>query len=71
MEKELETSSEQEEIADKEPETSTKPAGKVKKRKRPPINPNYKPTTVNIDDLRRRLRAESRAALRRAGIWFY
>ena len=69
MEKEPETSSKQEEIADKELESSKKPVEKVRKRKRPPINPNYKPTTVNIDDLRRRLRAESRAALRRAGIW--
>lgn len=69
MEKEPETSSKQEEIADKETETSTKPVEKAKKRKRPPVNPNYKPTTVNIDDLRNRLRAESREALRRAGIW--
>ena len=69
MEKKPETPSKQEEMGDKEPETSTKPFKKSKKRKRPPINPNYKPTTVNIDDLRRRLRAESRAALRRAGIW--
>ncbi|MDE0582016.1 hypothetical protein ON064_03020 [Planococcus sp. A6] len=69
MEKQPETSSKQEEMADKEPGTSTKVDKKIKKRKRPPINPNYKPTTVNIDDLRTRLRAESRAALRRAGIW--
>ena len=56
---------------EKEPKTSAKPIEKVKKRKRPPVNPNYKPTTVNIEDLRRRLRAESREAFRRAGIWFY
>lgn len=37
-----------------------------RRRKRPPINPNYKPTTVNIDDLRNRLREESREVLRRA-----
>lgn len=40
--------------------------GASRRRKRPPINPNYKPTTVNIDDLRNRLRAESREVLRRA-----
>lgn len=40
--------------------------GASRRRKRPPINPNYKPTTVNIEDLRNRLRAESREVLRRA-----
>lgn len=40
--------------------------GASRRKKRPPINPNYKPTTVNIEDLRNRLRAESREVLRRA-----
>lgn len=69
MEKEPETASKPQKKIEKNTEISSKIDEKVKKRKRPPINPNYKPTTVNIDDLRRRLRAESRAALRRAGIW--
>ena len=71
MKKEPESSSKQGEMSNKKPETSTKPCEKVNKRKRPPINPNYKPTTVDMDAFRRRLRAESREALRRAGIWRY
>lgn len=37
---------------------------KPKSRKRPPINPNYKPTTVDMDAFRRRLRAESEDKIR-------
>ena len=45
---------------EKKPETPTKP----KSRKRPPINPNYKPTTVDMDAFRRRLREESAEKIR-------
>lgn len=71
MEKKPETAENPEEKVEKESETSTKLDEKVKKRerKRPPKNPHYKPTTVNIDDFRRRLRDESRAVLGRAGIY--
>lgn len=41
-------------------ETSTNP----KFRKRPPRNPHYKPTTIDMDAFRRRLRAESAEKLR-------
>lgn len=44
----------------KKPETPTKP----KSRKRPPINPNYKPTTVDMDAFRKRLREESAEKIR-------
>lgn len=51
-----------EEVAEmrKEAEKSLK-----KKRKRPPVNPNYKPTVVDIEPLLRRMRAESDAVMRR------
>ena len=45
---------------EKKPETPTKP----KSRKRPPLNPNYKPTTVDMDAFRRRLREESAEKIR-------
>ncbi len=44
----------------KKTETPTKP----KSRNRPPVNPNYKPTTVDMDAFRRRLRAESAEKIR-------
>ena len=44
----------------KKPETPTK----SKSRKRPPINPNYKPTTVDMDAFRKRLREESAEKIR-------
>lgn len=71
MQKEPEIASKVDKKIEKDTETSTKPCEKVKKRKRPPINPNYKPTTVDMDAFRRRLRAESRETIRRTGIWRY
>ncbi|WP_394122209.1 hypothetical protein [Planococcus donghaensis] len=56
---------------DKKSETSNSPKEKVKNIRKPPRNPNYKPTIVNMDDFCRRLRAGNREALRRAGIWLY
>lgn len=41
-----------------------KKAAKPKSRKRPPRNPNYKPTTVDMDAFRRRLREESAETIR-------
>jgi len=45
---------------EQKPDTPIKP----KSRKRPPINPHYKPTTVDMDAFRRRLREESAEKIR-------
>ena len=45
---------------EKQQKTPTKP----KSRKRPPINPNHKPTTVDMDAFRRRLREETAETIR-------